>query len=605
MPSDKKAASVLMKTTAGKTMTEHRMLLRIMLSYAFSFALIDLSDTASMAIDGLIVSRGISSTALAAIGIADPTFKAVSLFCGIFAVGMRYVCSSYMVKGNKKKNYEVFTFGVLLIAAVAASATAAGFLFTKQICGFLGADGSDPELYEALFDYLRGWFVGIPGLICFLVIGPLVTLDGNKKCVTAATVLQSVLNVAGDAVSAFVLHSGTRGIGLSTGLAFDAAAILLISNFFRKRSFFRLAFAHPERSDVRTIFFTGLPRVTKYGCKMLLPLIVNRIAVATGGSAALAALTVKNDVAGFCLALGCGIAESVSLMGELFYHENDRESMKGLMRLALTANAGLNLLLSLLIFAASPLITSAFADNTSDVYTMALTAVRCLAASMIFSGMNAIIAAYLQSTKRLVLTHGFTVLYKFLSLAVCTLIFSKTAGLNGLFYAVPAGEFVTFAVYFLFALIKTKGMRTFDAFLMLPADFGYSPENSIYINAVTMDEVVNVSRQISDFCTARGIDRRRTYFSSLCMEELAGNVVLHGFTKDNKEHICNIRVIIENGEIIMRIRDDCRYFNMKERYEVMEAAGDHSNFGIRLVLGIAKDVRYVNLIGTNTLIITL
>lgn len=605
MFSDKKNSSAIMRTSAGKTLTENRMLLKIMISYAFSFALIDLSDTASIAIDGLIVSRGISSTALAAIGIADPTFKAVSLFCGIFAAGMRFVCSSYMVKGNKKKSNEVFTFGVLVITALSVAATAAGFLFTKQICSLLGADGSDPELYEALRAYLRGWFVGIPGLMCFLVIGPIVTLDGNKKCVTAATILQSVLNVAGDAVSAFVLKAGTRGVGLSTGLAFDAAALLLISSFFRKRSLFRLAFSRPDKNDIRTIVFTGLPRVTKYGCKMLLPLVVNRIAVAAGGSAALAALTVKNDVAGFCLALGCGIAESVSLMGELFYHENDRDSLKGLMRLAVNANVGFNLLLSVLIYSIAPLITAAFVDSATPVYSMALTAVRCLALSLIFSGMNAVMSSYLQATHRLVLTHGYTVFYKFLSLAVCTLIFSSFFGVNGLFFAVPAGELATFVVYLLFALIKTKGCRSFDDFLILPEDFGYSPENSIYINAVTMDEVVNVSRQISDFCAARGIDRRRTYFSSLCMEELAGNVVLHGFKKDDKEHICNIRVIIENGEIIMRIRDDCRYFNIKERYEVMEKAEDYSNIGIRLVFGIAKDVKYINLIGTNTLIITL
>ena len=50
--------------------------------------------------------------------------------------------------------------------------------------------------------------------------------------------------------------------------------------------------------------------------------------------------------------------------------------------------------------------------------------------------------------------------------------------------------------------------------------------------------------------------------------------------------------MIEDGDIVLRIRDDCRYFNMKERYEVLKNKDKFSGIGIKLVYGIAKDINY-------------
>ena len=61
--------------------------------------------------------------------------------------------------------------------------------------------------------------------------------------------------------------------------------------------------------------------------------------------------------------------------------------------------------------------------------------------------------------------------------------------------------------------------------------------------------------------------------------------------------------MIEADDVILRIRDDCRYFNIKERFEVLKSKGKLSGIGIRLVYGIAKEVNYVNILNTNTLII--
>ena len=110
------------------------------------------------------------------------------------------------------------------------------------------------------------------------------------------------------------------------------------------------------------------------------------------------------------------------------------------------------------------------------------------------------------------------------------------------------------------------------------------------------------SRQITAFCKEHGVDARRGYFAGLCMEEMAGNVVEHGFKSDTKAHSVDIRVVLKGDEIILRIQDNCQGFDPTLLYaQTAEAEDAGKNVGIRLVYRIAKDVSYQNLLGMNVL----
>ena len=139
--------------------------------------------------------------------------------------------------------------------------------------------------------------------------------------------------------------------------------------------------------------------------------------------------------------------------------------------------------------------------------------------------------------------------------------------------------------------------------MAIPEEFGAAENERIDITVRNMDEVVHISRQITAFCDERGIDRRRSFFAGLCMEEMAGNVVRHGFGKDPKQYSVDIRVAHKEDEIILQIRDNCSAFNPSEHARLMEPGETGKNVGIRLVYRIAKDVRYQNLLGMNVLTI--
>lgn len=586
---------------------KHSMMTRILLSYAFTFMMINLADSASMIIDGLIISRSLGPTLLAAAGLGGTSYQIVALFCGIFAIGLQSTCSSAMSAGDRERTNRCFTIGLLTVSVIALLLTILGFRCLDPLCHLFGADGSDRLLYDGLREYLRGWFVGIPGLIAFTVLCPLVTLDSNKKLVAAATILESTLNILGDCFSViFWRGDGLRiiyGIGFSSGASFDIVSLLLLSNFLRKRSAFRFDLRHVQLRDIRQMIRLGMPRLTKYACKMLSPLLINRTVLFVGGPCAMAAMAVKSSITGFFLIAGNGVAESVNLLSQVIYEEKDKDTLTMLASDAVKAVSFICTALSVVMFVLSPQLSALFLAVGSEEYRLSVIMIRCFALSLPLNGLNTCVLNYLQGTRRILPAHLQTASHRLFFLALCTVVLGQCFGTAGMFAAIPLSELLVLLAYILVSLFCGRGRTRTEALLQLPKDFVCAEEDSLSFSVTAAEEVRGVSERVQEFCLSHGIDRRRAYFSALCVEETADNVVSHGFRKDKKKHECNIRILLDNGDILLRIRDDCRYFNMKERYELLRDGAPFSGIGIRLVCGIAKEVNYVSILDTNTLII--
>ena len=113
-----------------------------------------------------------------------------------------------------------------------------------------------------------------------------------------------------------------------------------------------------------------------------------------------------------------------------------------------------------------------------------------------------------------------------------------------------------------------------------------------------------MSVDVKSFCIGRGIDPRQANRLALCVEELAGNVIRHGFADGNAHHL-EIRIYVKDAQSVLRLRDDCRMFDLREYTENWAPDPEHPerSIGIRLVMKSAKDIIYTNTMNTNNLIV--
>ena len=152
-----------------------------------------------------------------------------------------------------------------------------------------------------------------------------------------------------------------------------------------------------------------------------------------------------------------------------------------------------------------------------------------------------------------------------------------------------------------------------EDFLFLPEGFDVADSEKYEAHACDMEQVLEMSREALEFCRQKGIEEKRAYYLSLCIEEIAyylslcieemaGNIIKFGFS-DGKKHDIDLRLIRKEDELIVRIRDDCRLFNPKEWLEIHSEDEKTKNIGIRMINQIAKDFNYINTLDMNNLII--
>ena len=136
-----------------------------------------------------------------------------------------------------------------------------------------------------------------------------------------------------------------------------------------------------------------------------------------------------------------------------------------------------------------------------------------------------------------------------------------------------------------------------DDILGLGADFGAQPEDALWFNFTSANPVYPIkTKDIYALCESHGFDRRKAYRSALCLEEMVTNIIDHVFSSDKKPHSIDVRIVAKGDELILRVRDDCELFNVKEKGATWKEKPDDiaSNIGIRMTMASAKDLKYIN-----------
>ena len=128
-------------------------------------------------------------------------------------------------------------------------------------------------------------------------------------------------------------------------------------------------------------------------------------------------------------------------------------------------------------------------------------------------------------------------------------------------------------------------------------------ENRLNISISSVDGVLNTSQKVIDFCRTHNIDRKHTFYSGLCIEEMAGNIVQHGFKNVNgrTKNSVDICVVYKEGGILIRFKDNCKPFNPRERESIFNPEDVTANIGIRMVARLSNRMEYHFVLGLNVL----
>lgn len=580
-------------------MTNNYLVKKVFHSYLFMSIMGTMAATIGMLVDGVVIGQILGADCVSAQGLASPVFILIAAIAGVFFNGGTSCCSNHLGRGEKDKihlNFTVTCLGALVIGILVTSVL---LLFGDRIALMLGAR---EQLISHTSGYVRGLGVGGVFIMMSQVIMSYIRLDNDSGMAFVSVIIMTISNIAMDLGFTLVFHMGMFGMGLATSLSYGICLLVCSIHFLKKKNILKLTFPKGGARELADIVATGFPSALNRACITIRSISLNHLLMTLGGSLAVSALTVQNNINQLLSSVTMGVGMTTMLIAGIFYGERDEKSLEKTLKISLRSGVLLILVVAVATFIFARPLVGMFIKNEAGA-ELAVRSLRFFCFSLPFSLSCVVLLNFYQCTRRLFLANLICLCHSLLFVVAISFALSGFMGTDGVWVSFAGAEILSLLTVVVAVRIKSgKWPKSFARMMMLSKNF--APEEAHILNLSLkndMKQVMVLSNRISEFCGLYSEDTDKINKLSLCIEEMAGNIVQHGF-KDQKEHSIDIRIIITGETFTFRIRDDgirfnpIRYADENERTDAM---------GIKLVQKIALDIDYNYTIGLNNLTITL
>lgn len=555
-------------------------------------------------VDGTMAGRYIDANSVGVIGLYFSMVNVMNTIGSVLLGGTTVLCGRYMGRGELQKTEGIFSLNLTVTFLVGALLTILSVFIPGPIADILGAN----EVLRAdLMKYIVVYAIGIIPMLLSQQLAAFLQMERQSKRGYIGIVGMIISNVALDITFVGILKWGIWGLALATSLSNTVYFLILVPYYFSSKSQLHYGVKKILWNELFGLIKIGFPGAMLFFCLALRGIVINRVLLKYAGNDGLSAMSSFDMVRGIMLAFCLGIGSVVRMLISVFVGEEDKASMKKLLKLVFTKGMAMACAFAAFMLLISPFVVYIFfPDRTSNVYHLShqLFVIYSFCVPLIL--VCQIFTNYLQATGHNLFVNIQSVFDGFFSMVIPSLILAPIIGAMGVWLSNPIGIVMTILTVPIYDIIYWKRIpRNMDEWMFLSPNFGVSKENFMDIPIHNLEEVSAASARIQEFCEQHDVEKKSSYYAALCLEEMAGNVVKYGFSADNKRHSLNSIVMFKKGDIVLRIKDDCVPFNPKEMSDLIKGNENFDNIGIRVVMDIAKDVNYQNMLGLNVLTITI
>ena len=161
---------------------------------------------------------------------------------------------------------------------------------------------------------------------------------------------------------------------------------------------------------------------------------------------------------------------------------------------------------------------------------MALRMLRMLCLAILLNLVLTVLVKLLQAAEKLALANAITFLENAFQ-GVFALLFVGKLGADAAWAANPVATALCLLAVMVYGLSGGADCwRDPLRFLHFPTDFGSAVDARMTLTICSQELVMDAARGLMEFCTRQGMSERACMIAGVCVEELAGNVVKHGFS---------------------------------------------------------------------------
>ncbi len=392
-------------------------------------------------IDCFFIGNVIGSCGLAGITLASPLYIAIIAIGLLIGTGSSSLTALELGKGNMKEALEIAHNAFFLCLLAGFILTIGGLVFCETYISLLGTSG--PALTFAR-EYLTIIFIGSIFMVISLALDPLVRNDGNPKLCMKIMVAALVAHIVFNYLLVMRMGMGMSGAAGATVISFALPAVLLMHYLFGSKAKLRLRLK-AIRFKIETlmqILQAGLPSFAMQLSLALAFFAHNYMLLRYGSELAVSAYGIIGYVCSVFYMLFEGIALGVQPIIGFNYGAGCYDRVSKTLKLTMFSCILIGFFGFLLMYFFPENVVQIFSQNDPELLNVTLRGMNIFMLSLLVEGTVLLTVIYYQSINKVREALFINLGKIFVLLLPLLFILPLFFGLDGVWYASPAAEYI-------------------------------------------------------------------------------------------------------------------------------------------------------------------
>lgn len=396
-------------------------------------------------IDGFFVGNAVGSQGLAGITLAFPALLAIVAVGHMIGIGTSTLVALSLGRSDQQEALRLVhnAFPLLLLSGIGL--TVFGLCFSDSYLHLLGASG---PVFEMANTYLRVLFSGSIFLVLSIALDPLVRNDGRPKLAMICLVASVLVNLILDYIFVMQMGMGIAGAAIATVIAFSLSGILLALYFFSSWSGLRLKpqFLSLDSKRILRIMKAGIPSFAMQFSTFFLLFANEYMLLSYGSELAVSAYGIIGYIFSIFSLIFEGIAVGTQPIIGFNYGARNFSRVSGTLKIAVISCLVTGLVGFLLLFMYPEQFVLIFNRDSPELLEITLKGMEIFMFALLTHGMVMLGSVYFQSINKVRYALFIQIGTIFLFLLPLLWILPPLLGLNGVWLATPAAEFLMFLI---------------------------------------------------------------------------------------------------------------------------------------------------------------
>ena len=408
-------------------------------------------------VDAIFVGRGVGPLAITALSIALPILLVMMAIGLMVGTGSASIISRALGRNDIKEAVNAMGNGVILNLFLNTVFIVLGYIFIDRLLVFFGASAGVIPLAK---EYLVIVFPGFILLSFLITTNDFVRAEGKPRAAMYFIAVGSLLNIILDPIFIFGFKMGIRGAAIATVIGEILSTVLIMWFYMWGKSIYRfkLQMFKIDFKKIKEILLIGCPNFFMMTITSIVILIFNRSLRIYGNDIHIAILGIGYRMIGLIQIPIVVLSQSFATISSFNYGARKYLRVKKVLGITIMWTT----IISCLAFVPMMFFPRYFLSIFSSdpiLISSGIVPLRILVVFFPLVGMHMVSASFFQSLGKAIQSLLIISTKQFLLLIPAIYILPKIFGLNGVWLAMPAADFLSLSIAGIFIFSE---MRNFN-----------------------------------------------------------------------------------------------------------------------------------------------